>query len=163
NPDYHKQQTSGDTDKLDALSALNQGSTPSSVQAYLIARTLHDQDRPVEEVEKALGPAASDANLKDNIAYLKAARLYKDEDLEEASRAFNALARKFPQSEKREAALFMSALSIMKTSLAYTPTSGDEAHLHEGGKSERHEVTIDGAWREAFKGFKRVMAEYPRG
>jgi TolA-binding protein len=150
-------------DKIDALSALNQGSKPANVQAYLAARTLHDQDKPWEEIEKALGPAASDANLKDNVAYLKAAGIYRDDDLIEASRAFSTLARKYPHSEKREAALFMAALSTMKTSLAYTPTSGDEAHLHEGENGERHEVTIDDAWRAAFDGFKRVMREYPRG
>ena len=150
-------------DKIDALSALNQGSPPARVQAYLTARSLHDRDKPWEEIEKALGPAVSDINLQDNVAYLKAARLYRDEDLEEAARAFSALARKYPHSEKREAALFMAALSTMKTSLAYTPTSGDEAHLHEGENGERHEVTIDDAWRTAYTGFKRVMREYPRG
>ncbi len=150
-------------DKSDAQSALKQGSQPSHVEAYLTARTLYDQGQTWDEIENALGPAASDANLKDNVAYLKAARQYHDDDLDEASRSFNDLARKYPHSEKREAALFMAALSIMKTSLAYTPTSGDEAHLHEGENGERHEVTIDDAWRAAFAGFKRVMREYPRG
>lgn len=149
-------------DKLDALTALNQGSPRSHVQAYLVARTLHDQGKPGAEVEQALGSAVSDAHLKDNVAYLKAAGLYRDNDLIEASRAFSALARKYPHSEKREAALFMAALSTMKTSITYTPTSGDEAHLHEG-ESERHEVTVDGPWRVALAGFNRVIAEYPRG
>ena len=153
----------GAFDKLDALTALNQGSPLSHVQAYFAARTLHDQNKPAEELEKVLGPAASDVNLKDNIAYLKAAGLYRADDLEEASRAFSALARKYPHSEKREAALFMAALSIMKTSIPYTPTSGDEAHLHEGDTGERHEITVDDAWRAALAGFKRVTAEYPRG
>jgi TolA-binding protein len=150
-------------DKIDALSALNQGSPPSRVQVYLTARTLLDQEKPWEEIEKTLGPAASDIHLKDNIAYLKAASLYRDDQLVEAAEAFNDLARKYPRSEKREAALFMYAVATMKTSLAYTPTSGDEDHLHEGGNGERHEVTIDDEWREAFAGFKRVMAEYPHG
>lgn len=149
------------TDKLDAVTALRQGSPLSNVQAYLAARTLHDQDEQWEKIEQALGPAASDVNLKDNVAYLKAAGLYRDDDLVEAARAFSALARKYPRSEKREAALFMAALSTMKTSITYTPTSGDEAHLHEGDK--RHEVTIDDAWRAALAGFKNVMAAYPHG
>src|SRR6185436_7591038 len=119
----------------------------------------HDQKATWEEVEKALGPATSDANLKDNVAYLKAAGLYRDDDLEDASSAFSALAHKYPHSEKREAALFMAALSLMKTSIAYTPTSGDEEHLHEGETGERHKIEIDDAWRDAFAGFKRV----PRG
>ena len=71
--------------------------------------------------------------------------------------------RKYPHSEKREAALFMFAIATMKTSIAYTPTSGDEAHLHEGEGKERHEMITDDAWHNAFSGFKRVMAEYPRG
>lgn len=165
NPTDREQRRNGAFDKLDALTALNQGSPRSHVQAYLIARTLHDEDKPREEVEQALGPAAGDVNLKDNVAYLKAAGLYRDDDLLEASRAFDALARKYPHSEKREAALFMAALSTMKISNTYTPTSGDEDHLHEGAEEgeERHEVTIDDAWRDAVAGFKRAMAEYPRG
>ncbi|HKU73678.1 MAG TPA: outer membrane protein assembly factor BamD [Pyrinomonadaceae bacterium] len=163
NPADRELRRNGAIDKLDALTALNQGSPASRVQAYLAARTLHDQKKSAEEVEKALGPAASDVNLKDNVAYLRAAGLYRDNELEEASRAFSALARKYPHSEKREAALFMAALSIMKTSITYTPTNGDEAHLHEGEDAKRHEITIDDAWRAAFAGFKHVMAEYPRG
>lgn len=163
NPVDREIRRNGAIDKLDALTALSQGSPASRVQAYLVARTLHDENKPVDEVEQALGQAASDVNLKDNVAYLRAAGLYRDNDLEEASRAFSALARKYPHSEKREAALFMTALSVMKTSITYTPTSGDEAHLHEGEDAKRHEITIDDAWRAAFAGFKRVMAEYPRG
>lgn len=163
NPVDREHRRNGAIDKLDALTALGQGSPASRVQAYLAARTLHDQKKSREEVEQALGPAASDVNLKDNVAYLRAAGLYRNNELEEASRAFSALARKYPHSEKREAALFMTALSVMKTSITYTPTSGDEAHLHEGEDAKRHEITIDDAWRAAFAGFKRVITEYPRG
>lgn len=163
NPDDRERRRNIATDKLDALTALNQDSSQSHVQAYLAARTLHDQKAAWEAVEKALGPATSDANLKDNVTYLKAAGLYRDDQLEEASSAFSTLARKYPHSEKREAALFMAALSTMKTSLTYSPTSGDEAHLHEREPGERHEMEIDDAWRAAFAGFKRVVAEYPRG
>ena len=150
-------------DKLDALTALDRGSPPLHVQAYLLARTLQDEEKPVEEIDSALAPAAADVNLKDNVAYLKAARLYRDGDLIGAAQAFSALARKYPQSEKRDAALFMFAVATMKTSLAYTPTSGDEEHLHEGSTDKRHEVTIDEPWHNALAGFKRVMAEYPHG
>lgn len=55
----------------------------------------------------------------------------------------------------------MAALSIMKTSLAYTPATGDEAG--EGEREKRDEVPIDDAWHAAVAGFKRVMTEYPRG
>ncbi|HET6978336.1 MAG TPA: outer membrane protein assembly factor BamD [Pyrinomonadaceae bacterium] len=150
-------------DQLDALTALNQGSPLSHVEAYLIARGYHDLGKPKEEVEQALSPAASDANLKDNVAYLRAAGMYRDEEFEDAALAFNALARKYPHSEKREAALFMAAVATMKTSLAYTPTSGDEAHLNEGNDEPRPEVLIDDEWHAALAGFKRVMAAYPHG
>src|ERR1043165_2091134 len=163
NPDNREHRRNVAIDKLDALTALNQGSSRSHVEAYLTARTLHDEKKSLEEVEKALGPAAADVNLKDNVAYLKAAGIYRDDNLEEASQAFGDLARKYPHSEKREAALFMAALSIMKTSITYTPTSGDEAHLNEGEDQKHDEVTIDDAWRAAFAGFKRVLTEYPRG
>lgn len=161
-PNDREHRRSSAIDKLDALTALTQGSPLSRVQAYLAARTLHDENKSWEEVEKALGSAASDLNLKDNVAYLKAAGLYRDDALVEASGAFSDLARKYPHSEKREAALFMAALAIMKMSNTYTQTSGDEAHLHEGS-TEKHEIEVDDSWRDAFAGFKRVMAEYPHG
>src|ERR1700752_1170954 len=129
NPTDPELKSSAAIDALDAATALKQGSPAANVQAYLTARTLHDDNKPREEVESALDPAASDINLKDNVAYLRTAGVYRGNDLVEASRAFSALARKYPHSEKREAALFMTAVATMKTSLAYTPTSGDEAHL----------------------------------
>ena len=162
NPTDREHRRSSAVDKLDALTALTQGSSLSRVQAYLAARTLHDEDKSWDEVEKALGSAASDFNLKDNVAYLQAAGLYRDDALVEASGAFTDLARKYPHSEKRESALFMAAVATMKTSIAYSPTSGDEAHLHEGS-TEKHEIEIDDSWRSAFAGFKRVIAEYPHG
>lgn len=163
NPTDRESRRNGAVDKLDALTALAHGSSSSRVQAYLTARTLYDQHGPDEEIESALSQAATDVSLKDNVAYLRAARLYRDETFEEAAEAFKALARQYPRSEKREAAMFMAAVATMKTSLAYTPTSADEAHLHEGEEDKRHKVEIDDAWRAALAGFKRVMAEYPRG
>src|SRR6185503_3403193 len=43
NPDDREHRRNAAIDKLDALTALNQGSPLAHVQAYLIARTLHDQ------------------------------------------------------------------------------------------------------------------------
>jgi TolA-binding protein len=162
NPPHREFRRQGAIDKLDALTALAHGSPASRVQAYLTARTLYDQGAPEEDVERALQQAASDVNLKDNVAYLTAGDLYRVEKYDEAAEGFRALARRYPHSEKREAAMFMTAVATMKTSLAYTPTSGDEAHLHEGGE-QAHEVEIDDAWHSALAGFKRVMAQYPRG
>ena len=148
-------------DSLDALSALDHGSNPSRVQAYLKARYAHDK-KGYAEVQHALNEIGNDANLKDNAAYLLAAQLYKEEKFDEAARDFGAIVRRYPQSEKREAALFMASVATMKTSSAFTPTSGDEAHLHEYDDEEtRHPVEIDKPWREALAGFERVMTAVP--
>jgi outer membrane protein assembly factor BamD (BamD/ComL family) len=150
-------------DRLDALTALDHGSNDSRVQAYLDARRIHDGN-PFDKIENYLSRVGSDGNLRDNVAYLRAARLYQDEKFEEAKRAFTAIALQDPQSEKREASLFMAAVATMKTSTAYAPTSGDEAHLHEYGPARSsHTVAIDKPWHDALAGFKRVMTQYPRG
>ena len=150
-------------DLLDALSALDHGSKTSRVQAYLWARRSHDE-KAHAGVPSALSEIGNDIRLQDNAAYLLAAQLYQEGKFVEAARAFSAVVRRYPQSEKREAALFMAAVATMKTSRAFTPTSGDEAHLHEYDDEEvRHQVEIDQPWREALAGFERVMTQYPRG
>jgi TolA-binding protein len=167
NPSSRQQRRNSAIDRLEALSALDRGSSASSVQAYLNARCGHDGDKPVaEEIQLALDLAESDINLRDNVAYLRAAELYRQKDFEKAAHAFSALAHEYPHSEKREASLFMAAVAVMKTSQTYTPTGGDEAHLHEG---ERKSVDtpsvapVDPAWHNSFAAFKRLMTEYPHG
>src|SRR6185369_13975855 len=150
-------------DQLDALAALDHGSSAVRVQQYLAARSLYDSGDLSERDDRDLSQAATDFNLKDNVAYLRAAKLYHQNQFAESAQAFNNLARRFPESEKREASIFMSALASLKTSTAYTPTSGDEAHLHEESRAPVQPVVIDDAWHDALAGFKRVMAEYPRG
>ena len=151
------------TDQLDALSALDHGSKASRVAAYLNARRLYELNTP-DDIDKTLSQIGSDVNLTDNVAYFRAVRLYDEDMFEEATDAFSAVARRFPKSEKREVSLFLAAVTKMKTSAAYTPTSGDEEHLHEGNSAgPPHKVEIDKAWHEAFAGFKKLMAQYPRG
>jgi TolA-binding protein len=150
-------------DRLDALDALSHGSTKSRVLAYLNARRLHDEEKPADEVERALSQLELDLNLKDNIAYLKAAQLYRQDKLEAAAQAFSAIGRQYPRSEKREASLFMASVASMKASKSFTPTSGDESHLHEDEPEKIHPVVIDKPWHDALAGFKRLIAEYPRG
>lgn len=148
------------TDRLDVLNALDHASSTAAITAYLNARRLHDSDKPVEsEIERALEPAKSDRNLKDNVAYLSAAEQYRQNNFEEAARAFKALARQFPQSEKREAALFMVAVATMKTSTTYIPASGNAGYDY----GERSDNTEDQAWHDAFAGFQKVINEYPHG
>jgi TolA-binding protein len=150
-------------DRLDALSALDRGTKSTRVQQYLSARHLHDEGDFGEGINNALKQIESDVNLKDNVAYLRAAGAYEREQFAEAAEAFDAIARRYPQSEKRQASIFMSAVASMKASAAFTPTSGDEAHLHEYDQSKIHDVVIDKGWHQALSGFNRLIAEYPGG
>lgn len=146
-------------DRLDALSSLDRGSNASKVKAYLNARQAHDSDKPVaEDVSHALDLVHSDINLKDNVAYLRSAELCRQEQFAEAAKAFRALVRQYPRSEKREAALFMAAVSTMKTSATYIPASGSSDYaVGVPGKS-----SPDQAWRQAFVAFQKVITESPR-
>jgi TolA-binding protein len=159
-PTVRQQRRNAATDQLNALGALEHGSKASRVVAYLHARRLYDADKPVaEEVNKALELVPSDVNLNDNVAYLKAAELYRQEEFEEAGKAFAALTRRFPGSEKREAALFMAAVATMKNSTTYIAASGNSDY-EEGAHGK---FAADQEWQDAFAGFQKVMKEYPRG
>ena len=101
-------------DRLDAMTALDHGSSAFAVKAYLDARRLHDADKPVaEDVKHALDLVPADLNLKDNVAYLRASELYRQNNFDESAKAFATMARLYPHAEKREAALFMAALATM--------------------------------------------------
>ena len=158
-------------DRLDALSALDKGARASAVQSYLEARRAYDAQAPGADVLRPLTALAQERALRDNAAYLRAAVLYRDEQHEDALRAFNALAARHSGSEKREAALYMAALTLMKTSRTYTATSGDEAHLQAGAQRGETQEAVpvrpaeacDDAWHQARAAFERVMREYPHG
>ena len=147
-------------DQLDALKALDRGSSTENVRAYLQARKAYDKGlAPPEKVEQA----SRDPHLKDNFAYLEAAQLYGQEQYGEAAEAFASLRRKYPRSEKSDTALFMSALATMKTSATFSPTSGDEAHLSAGVDNHHPAVPPpDEAWKKSFATFKQLMRDYPR-
>lgn len=147
-------------DRLNALGTLDHGSNALAVKAYLHARHLHDAGKPAaEEVAHALDQVPADSNLKDNVAYLRAAELYRQDNFDEAALAFRSVARKYAGSEKREAALFMTAVATMKTSATYVPASGNSGYDY----GEHVEVSTDQAWHEAFAAFQKVINEYPRG
>jgi TolA-binding protein len=146
-------------DRLDAITALDHGSSAFAVKAYLDARRLHDADKPVaEDVKHALDLVPADLSLKDNIAYLRAAELYRQNNFDESAKAFATMARFYPRSEKREAALFMAALAAMKTSRAYIPASGNSYGVDDWNKA-----STDQAWRDAFAAFQKVIDGYPSG
>ena len=149
------------TDHPSALGTLDREiSNASKVRAYLNARHLHDVGKPVaEEINHALDLVQSDINLNDNVAYLKAAELYRQEEFEDAGKAFRALVRQYPGSEKREPALFMAAVATMKTSATYIAASGNSDHADGGAENS----AADQEWRDAFAGFQKVMTAYPGG
>jgi TolA-binding protein len=146
-------------DRLDALTAMDHGSKDSAVKAYLDARHLLDAQSTTAEVTRAIDLVPSDVNLKDNIAYLKAAALYRQDKFEQAAAAFRDLARQYPRSEKREAAQFMTAVATMKTSATYVQASGNAGYDY----GDKVDLKTDQAWHDAFAAFERSIREYPRG
>lgn len=146
-------------DRLDALSALNRGADESKLKAYLNARHAHDAEKlDEEEIRKSLEVAQTDLNLKDNVAYLRAAELYRQENFEEAAAAFGALARQYPHSEKRAAALFMKAVATMKTSVTYIAESGNSDY----GDWAAAATSTDQEWHDAFTAFQKAIADNPQ-
>lgn len=146
-------------DRLDALAALDQGSPPTVVKTYLDARRFHDSDKPDSTgINHLLETIGSDRNLKDNVAYLRAAEQYRDQAFEAAAASFKQLAAKYPKSEKREAALFMTAVATMKNSVTFIPASGNSDYDKPAAKA-----SMDQAWHDAFAAFQTVVNEYPHG
>ena len=139
-------------DKLDALTALDKGTPRHVVSAYLRARSAYDEKLSPEDVAKCLSFCRSDQNLQDNAAYLEAAVFYRDGKSIGVD-FFAEVARRYRGSEKREAALFMSAVASMKSSI-----SSGENEPQEPDASLRDED-----WESARRGFQQVMREYPKG
>ena len=139
-------------DKLDALTALDHGSPRHVVSAYLRARSAYDERRPSEDVSKCLSFCRNDQNLRDNAAYLEAAVFYRH-GISIGVDSFSEVARRYPRSEKREAALFMSAIDSMKSS-----RSAGENDPPEPDASLRDED-----WESARRGFQQVKREFPKG
>ncbi|HSB10006.1 MAG TPA: outer membrane protein assembly factor BamD [Blastocatellia bacterium] len=142
-------------DKLDALGELDRGASQSAVAEYLAARTEYDGACRPDEVLRHLSLAREEFRLRDNGDYLQAA-LSRD-DLELAADGFERLAHIYPHSEKREAALYMSAVLKMKSSESYK-------YQHDGRALKDPCVDCrDKAWKGAQQGFERVIREYPKG
>lgn len=177
-PKDRQQRRNSALDRLDALAALDQGAGPSAVQSYLAARHAYDANLSTEDIKSTLDAVPKDSRLSDNVAYLRAALLYRDGKPADAARAFAQIAQQYTQSEKREVALFMAAVATMKTSHSFTATSGDEAHLHAGDRptnsnrysSDPHQEEppplaecCDERWGAAHDAFKFYLAKYPHG
>jgi TolA-binding protein len=112
-----------------------------------------------EDVEAQLAPLDSDRNLADNAAYLRAAGMLRAGQAGDAAAAFDALAAKFPRSEKREAALYMAGRARLERSKSY---AGAEATATSVDPCLEPDCR-DEAWRQARASFQRVAHEYPRG
>jgi outer membrane protein assembly factor BamD (BamD/ComL family) len=161
-------------DKLDALTALDQGSPAKTVLQYLRARDCfshlmrpdeiglkewrhnplsvtadYDHETLRRHLVDGIEACRRDRNLCDNAAYLDSARKYYYESF--GGQVFDEVARRFPGSEKREAAMFMSAVASMKDSESFGRTEVTDAPVH------------DEAWETARRQFKKVMREYPKG
>jgi outer membrane protein assembly factor BamD (BamD/ComL family) len=140
-------------DKLDALTAIDQGSSEQTVVDYLRARTTYDTRQPAEEVSRFLTSSRADRNLRDNAAYLAAAVSYRD-GKNIGVDCFSDVVSEFPKSEKRESALYMSAIVSMKASSSWAADGSDD-----GGKPWPR----DDYWEKARRIFQQLIREYPNG
>jgi TolA-binding protein len=140
-------------DRLDAMTALGQGVKPSALATYLAARRRFDlttESTKAYVARAMLEDAPRPPALADNVAYLRAAILYHENIADEAAKAFHEVAAKYPHSEKREAALYMNAVSLMRLHCPPGYYRGN----NDGGCEDAK------AAREAFR---RVLREYPHG
>ncbi|MFL6257501.1 MAG: tetratricopeptide repeat protein, partial [Pyrinomonadaceae bacterium] len=184
-------------DRLDALAALEHGSSPLGVRAYLDARAAYDEwlaglkltpeeegnywRKPTpeqqesaarkraeraagmsawnEKVEAPLAAAARDANLADNVEYLRAVGIYRAGVQGDAYEAFELIAQRYPRGEKREAALYMAGRLALESSAVYL---GDGATATSEDPCREPECRDEG-WMRARKNFTQLLADYPRG
>jgi hypothetical protein len=177
-------------DQLDAISTLDSGASPGAVKAYLEARRIYDRwagldpseipgysngghrsnppDREglAETLKSALSQIPAARGVDANAGYLRAAVSYQSGRYEEAAAAFTGVSANYARSPKREAALYMRAVSLLKSSANFSGTSGDEAHVEASFTKRRETQPVeccDRFWRQASNGFARVEREYPRG
>ncbi len=155
-------------DMLDALTALQKGSRASSVKAYLDARYAYD-DSFDQTAEAFIAKHRSDRDLQDNWDYLRAAILYSKQMKNDALKAFQAHAAKYPRSEKNEAVLFMTAKIMMETSYVFDHNGCGVVGKTFNGKTIDSE-TIDPTdkcqdenWHAAINSFQRLIKKYPHG
>jgi tetratricopeptide (TPR) repeat protein len=136
-------------DRLDTIETLTFGASPQEVQHYLDARSAFEADSDSDVINSELESLAKSRALAANVAYLRAAMLYRAEDWEGAETAFRMAAKKFPHSNKADAAAYMAALSALKQSEIYL--SVGECHTSEDCADVRDEH-----WKRALAGFERL-------
>lgn len=131
-PESQQARRNSAIDRLDAIGGLDRGASVAAVTAYIAAREVYDLGGDATSV---LPLSAGDPQVRDNEAYLAAAFAYHDGAYEQAASEFAAMVARFPRSEKREAALYMTALSNLRL----------------------------GEWETARRGFARQLVEFPSG
>jgi outer membrane protein assembly factor BamD (BamD/ComL family) len=155
-------------DRLDALSALRQGSKIDSVKSYLEARSTYDKG-PTQNSEALVSHTPTDRNLQDNWDYLQAALLHSKQLKQETLEAFRKHAAKYPQSEKNEAVLYMIAKLQMESSYSFENENcgiygkNQRGEAIENAKIEPTEKCRDEQWQKALKSFESLIKEYPNG
>jgi len=159
--DERRSRRSSAYDTLDAMSALREGSAGNAVKRYATTR-LTNAEIPTE--------SNLDRNLKDNWAYLKAARAYSSGDKHNAMAAFKELAATYPRSEKRESVLYMIAKLTMESSYSFGNagcgvfgTKDQWGGDIDAGKIQPTEKCQDERWRAALKAFNQLAEKYPNG
>ncbi|HEY0173514.1 MAG TPA: tetratricopeptide repeat protein, partial [Pyrinomonadaceae bacterium] len=105
----------------------------------------------------ALDAVPRDAEVDDNVAYLRAALLSETGERAGAAEAFERVAARHPRSEKREAALLSAGQLWMKQSAV-----GFETVEHATAEEACPECR-DEAWQKAVATFGRLLREHPRG
>ncbi|MGQ0540524.1 MAG: tetratricopeptide repeat protein, partial [Blastocatellia bacterium] len=161
-------------DMLDALIALQKGSSRKAVKAYLKAREeITNSVLTGEEFDDVIKKAIPDTNLNDNWAYLLNAQLARSKDQVGALKSFQKHAVDFPASEKHEAVLFMIARLTMRQSYSSTAkgcyieklTDREEANYRQTDRVaiEPKEKCQDESWHMAIKAFRKLIKKYPQG
>jgi len=112
-----------------------------------------------EEVESKLAQMESDPNLADNAAYLRAAGVYKAGRPGDALEAFEAVAAKHRNGEKREAALYMAGRVALESSATYAGDGETATSI----KACAGDDCRDEFWSRSRRNFERLLADYPRG
>jgi outer membrane protein assembly factor BamD (BamD/ComL family) len=131
------------------------GSKIAAADESKIAAADESKAPAADKVLGLLERVPRDGNIDDNVAYLRAAVLFREDRTDDAARAFEQLAARYPRSEKREAALFTVGVMRLHGSGSFT---GEHATAEEACPDYR-----DDAWRRSIASFGRVLREYPRG
>ncbi len=103
-------------------------------------------------------------SLQDNYAYLQAAILYRLERFDEAKAAFQEVVRKYPNSERREAAMYMVSVVALKM-LNQNVIPGCDAGIGntDEDRSFRRENCQSEHWQAALLAMNQLVHDYPHG